>query len=1053
MCCGLVGTLAGLSIGATALPAQGVTGTAIEGRVVTADGAAIAEAEVLATNASNGERWRTPTSGAGRFALEHLSVGGPYRIEVRAIGFEPVWRDGVSLSLGQRLRLDFTLRPGVAVLEPITVHAADDPLINPGRTGPSYVVAESTLARLPVPGRDLTQVALLSPLVTQGPGGLSVAGQSARLTQLQIDGAASSDLLGGVGTFGSGLFGARTIAVEAVKEVQVLAAPFDVRFGSFSAGLVNVVTKSGSNRFGGSITGYFAGQNFQGKDPSGSRGDEFKNGEIGLTFGGPIARDRAAFFLQAGLQHASAPFETVTIGTDTTGGADSAGIGFRRASAIRFQEILRETYGVDAGTPDRYPATLPARNLFAKVTVQLGVNSRLELSHDYSHAGLDFLFSPGCRIPYEVYCLTSHAQSLPVTVHATQLAWTAVPGARLTNELLLAHHWARQTCTAAISFPSTFAHADAGELVAGAGLPCRGDRVEQQISELTDNLTLAAGAHRLTFGTHGELIRVPTHENLQYFFHAAWHFGSLDSLDAGLPGSYDATVPSPARPPGPLSNLGTEQLGLYFQDQWNATPRLLLTAGLRGDVPFASRRPVANPALLQALGVDNTLTPSGHVLWSPRLGASYDLQGDGTTFLRGGIGLFAGRPAFRWFNEVFVHTGLDAVEVICDGTNVPAFNPDIEHPPTACEGTAGNPVAGPVHVFDPDFRFPRTLKIAAGADHRLPWGLVGTVDLLYTQGVDQLNLTELNLGPPVGVSAGEESRPLYGAIDTNGAVTPSRRSPAFSRVTQVGNASGDRSVSVTAQLQKRFPGGQELSASYTYTRARDLLSATEDGLDANLDVVPLDGTLAGRRLAPSVWSVPHRVTLLATADLPLRLRLTLFYEGRSGTPYTYTVTGDANADDFGNDAVYVPSSATPGGDVNLVVRDEFGQTAPAPASVYVELDQFIEREGCLREQRGRIMRRNSCRNPWVNNTNARLSKVFRTLPGQSVELTLDVFNLLHLLDGDWGTVRGIEGTGLLELVGYDAARGRGIYNLAIPHHTVDGDASRWRMQLGARYVF
>ncbi len=1041
---------------APALRAQGVTGAAIEGRVRAADGAAIAEAEVLATSASNGERWRTPTSGAGRYALEHLSVGGPYRIEVHAIGFEPVRRDGVFLSLGQRLRVDFSLRPGVAVLEPITVYAADDPLINPGRTGPSHIVAESTLARLPVPGLDLTQVALLSPLVTQGPGGLSVAGQSARLTQLQIDGAASSDLLGGVGTFGSGLFGARTIAVEAVKEVQVLAAPFDVRFGSFSAGLVNAVTKSGSNRFEGSITGYFISQGFQGKDPSGSRGGEFKYGEIGLTLGGPIAHDRAAFFLQAGLQHNSGPFETVTIGTDTTDGADSAGIGFRRSSALRFSQILRDTYGVDVGTPDRYPFKNPAGNAFAKITVQLGVNGRLELSYDYSHAGLDFLFSPGCRVAYEVYCLTSIAQGLPVTAHATHLAWTAAPGRRLANELLLARRWGRQTCTTASNFPSVFAHADAGELQAGAALPCRGDRVEQQISELTDNLTLTAGAHRITLGTHDELISLPTHENLQYFFHAAWHFGSLDSLEANMPASYDAILDHPARPPGPLSDLRVQQAGGYIQDQWSVTPKLLATAGLRADVPFVSRSPTSNPGLQEAFGVDNTRTPSGHLLWSPRLGVSYDLRGDGTTFLRGGIGLFAGRPAYRWFNEVYVHTGLDAIEVICDSTNVPAFVPDITRPPTACAGSAAAPpVAGPVSVFDPAFRFPRTLKIAFGTDHRLPWGLVGTVDLLYNQGVNQLDLRELNLGPPVGASLGEGGRVLYGMIDPGGEVTPGRLSPAFGRVTQVRNARGDRGFSLTSQLQKRFAGGQELSASYTYTNARDLLSASEDGLDANLDVVVLNGTLADRRLAPSAWTVPHRVTLLATADLPLRFRLTLFYEGRSsGGPYTYIVAGDANADGYGNDAVYVPANATPGGDVALVVRDEMGQTSPAPASAYAELDRFIQRESCLRTQQGRVMRRNSCRNPWVNFTNARLSKVVRTLGGQSLELTLDVFNLLHLLDGDWGVVRGIDDIALLELVGYDPVAGRGIYQSRSPRpRSADGDASRWRMFLGARYVF
>ena len=190
-------------------------------------------------------------------------------------------------------------------------------------------------------------------------------------------------------------------------------------------------------------------------------------------------------------------------------------------------------------------------------------------------------------------------------------------------------------------------------------------------------------------------------------------------------------------------------------------------------------------------------------------------------------------------------------------------------------------------------------------------------------------------------------------------------SPAFGRVTQVRNAHGDRSFSFTTQFQKHLAGGKELSASYTYTAARDLLSATEDGLDANLDAVILDGTLDHRHLAPSAWGPSHRVTLMATTDLPLQFRMTLFYDGSSGSAFTYSVDGDANGDGYlSNDAIYVPMNAAPGGDIELVVENEQGDMVPAPASEYAELNHFIEEEGCLRKQRGHLLHRNSCRNPW-----------------------------------------------------------------------------------------
>jgi hypothetical protein len=576
----------------------------------------------------------------------------------------------------------------------------------------------------------------------------------------------------------------------------------------------------------------------------------------------------------------------------------------------------------------------------------------------------------------------------------------------------------------------------------------------ENILELTNNLTLASGGHRFTAGMHDELIHLRELPFLDYFFGTHWRFASLDSLEQGLPSEYSATLRSRARPTGPLSDPRVGQLGIYLQDQWNPDPRLTLTAGLRVDVPFLSRHPAFNPTLLSRLGIDNTRTPSGHILWSPRLGFNYDLAGDGVTFLRGGIGLFAGRPAYKWFEAVDAHTGLEAIDLLCTGDSVPAFTIDPANQPSTCAGGVV-PSTPLVNVFDPAFRFPRNLKVALGADHRLPWGVVGTVDLLYTRAINQYDLVDLNLQPPAVVASGEGNRLMYGTIDKLGVATPSRRSGDFGPVIQVRNARGNRAISITAQLQKRFANGTEIGGSYTHGRSRDRLSPTTDNTDGDVDLTALDGSLEHRRIAASLWEVPHRITFLATANLPLDIRFSLFYEGLSGTPFTYGIAGDVNADGFyDDDIMYVPRDVRPGGDVNLAIFDDSGQVVPAPAAEYERLDHYITGERCLREQRGRIMRRNSCRNPWVNNTNARFSKLFQTLRGQSLELTLDVFNLLHLVDSDWGSVRAVDGTGLLQLVGYDAAQSRGVYTLQIPRRrALDFDGSRWRMQLGARYSF
>jgi hypothetical protein len=497
------------------------------------------------------------------------------------------------------------------------------------------------------------------------------------------------------------------------------------------------------------------------------------------------------------------------------------------------------------------------------------------------------------------------------------------------------------------------------------------------------------------------------------------------------------------------------QIGFYAQDQWSPTPRLTLTQGLRFDVPFLADPPAQHPVVLRDLGVNTALTPSGNILWSPRLGVSYDLSGRGTTLLRGGIGLFAGRPAYQWFRNVYATTGILSSTIDCSRDVVPAFTLDPADQPTACaEPSPPFPV---VNYFNPAFRFPRNLKVAIGADHLLPGGVVGTLDFLYTRGVNGFHVVDVNLVGQSGVAVGEGGRALYGTIDpATGESTPDHRSSTLFGIYEIRNGSGDRAFSVTGQARKRFGGGTELSVAYTYTDARDRMSSDGDFASTNASSTPVTGTLERRDLSTSLWERPHKLTLTGTIDLPLGVRVGLIYLGSSSVPFTYVVQGDANADgyanfDISNDVVYVPWDA---GDVILADPVEFA-----------ELDRIIEDESCLRAQRGRLHQRNSCRDPWVHETQARMAKRFRLAGTQTLEVTADLFNVLNFLDSDWGLVRQTLPVGfgfapygktipLLELVGYDDAHGRGVYRLAqVDRRRIDLNASRWRFQLGAMLSF
>jgi hypothetical protein len=403
---------------------------------------------------------------------------------------------------------------------------------------------------------------------------------------------------------------------------------------------------------------------------------------------------------------------------------------------------------------------------------------------------------------------------------------------------------------------------------------------------------------------------------------------------------------------------------------------------------------------------------------------------------------------YLYFSNIFETTGLDWQRVACEGADVPAFTIDPAQQPTECVSRPS--FVFEVNYFNPSFRFPQNLRVSLGSDFRLPWNMVGTADLLYIRGVNQFDITEINLAPPAARSVGEGGRLLYGSIDPgSGSASPTRLNPEFNTVAEMRNSSGDRTISASGQIQKQFGGGTEVSLAYTYTDARDRMSADCFNVTCNLWFTPLDGTLDDRQLTTSSFGVTHKITLGAVVSLPLQFHLGLFYNGYSGRPYTYLIRGDANADGLeligvGNDIMYLP-------------RDAADITLSDPAQ-WAGLDSVIRAQTCLSSQRGRIMRRNSCRGHWTTLLNARLSRPFGLGNGQSVELMADLFNALNLFDRSWGvqrTVASFQGDPeILELIGYDQANGRGIYNVfPVDRNVRDDGATRWRMQLGARFVF
>jgi hypothetical protein len=1063
--------LAGLALPAVAR-AQGVTGSAVTGTVTDETSAPVDGAVVQIRNPATGAVFSATSTTSGEFFLDNLPAGGPYTITAGAAGFNTTTQRGIVLSLGQRFKIDVVLRYHV---EDFTIEGHYDELDDKARTGASTTVKDNTIAQLPLQGRNFTDLIATAPQVT----GNSFAGQNNRFNNIQIDGGSNNDLFGlsFTGTPG-GLTNAKPLSLEAIQEFVVQVSPFDVRQGSFAGGLVNAITKSGTNEFHGGAFVYE-----QNKVLAGYQDDptflNFNTTQFGAFLGGPIIKDKVHFFLTADLQVKNQAFGNQYQIAGVKPDEDRMRAGFDNAIAQRFENDLAR-YGItDQGNALSRNLSNPDRNVFVKLSTSVIKNSNLELTYNLVDSSLDVL-TRAPTAPSEPNSLRdgyqlSNAGYTQVSNNNTVRAklTTNFMGGKISNEFLGGASFLRDKRVLASDNPAPLILVKAGTLgaadswlAAGAERFSQDNYLNQDIYQVQDNVTFALGKHRLTAGTSNDFLNLKNR-----FLQAAigvWSFNSpdprtpctdtscpsLDAFEAGTASTFQRRFGgSSAQEPGTAA-FSVAQLGYYVQDEWSIGKNLTLTPGIRMDVPFLSSA-VTNPALIyngSLLQIDTSKVPSGNVLWSPRLGFNWDIKGDSNTILRGGLGMFTGRPPYVWVGNAYSTNGLSQVQLTCFGpTGVPKFTPNGRMQPSDCAGGTGVPRPptdqGEIDYFDPNTKYPQNLRAALGMDRRLPLGVVGTFDFLYSRDVNGWYTTDENLRY-LGQSG--ENRAMYGTVSGTGVGAPSRLDTVhLDQAVKVYNKDGGRVYNATVQFQKEFANRYDVSLAYTYSNSQDRMSlASQQGL-SNFRFAPVDGPLDDRNVRPSAFDRPHKVTLTGTATLPKGFLVGLTYVGMSGLPYTWAVNGDVNADGInGNDLVFVP-------------RDPSQITLMDPTQ-YAALSKFIDSQDCLREARGRLIQRGECRNPWQNVVNLRAGWRSKDFHGQHFEVQVDVFDFLNLLNSSWGVLDQVtpnetSASAFLRAVGFDGTNNRPIYSFTAPQKietpVYSPTTSRWRIQLGARYIF
>jgi hypothetical protein len=464
---------------------------------------------------------------------------------------------------------------------------------------------------------------------------------------------------------------------------------------------------------------------------------------------------------------------------------------------------------------------------------------------------------------------------------------------------------------------------------------------------------------------------------------------------------------------------------------------MTLTYGVRLDFPMFPDKPTANPVSEANFGYATNVTPGG-VLFSPRVGFNYNIGGASEQQVRGGIGMFSGRTPYVWLSNQYGNTGNEFTRVGASnsGSNRIPYVTDVANQAKTVTGASGSSFTNEIDLIDPDYKYPTLLRGNLAYDRKLPMGLVGTAEFLFTRNLQDIKYENLNRVPS-GTTQALDGRPIF-----------TRQVNSLSDVIFLTNSSEGYSWSQMFQVRRPFSHGWTFDASYLYGRSKSIMDGTSSQAASNWGNVYVPGDVNNPPLATSVFDPGHRISASASYEAPVVMGSTItisaYYSGQSGRPYTLAYFGDVNGDGrTGNDLLYIPATAS-----------EVAFTG----GTFDDLLNFVRADSCLADYVGKIIPRNACRGPWTNNLDARINV---GLPFKRVkaEITLDILNVLNLINKDNGQQRYATFNEIQPVTPVVSSGQITTYNIAFMTNSsftkfqTDDLRSRWQMQLGGRIRF
>ena len=1076
------------------IPTQAqVTTASMSGTVMFQDEPVIG-ATVLAVHEPSGTNYGTITNVDGRFSLQGMRTGGPYKVTISYVGYQSAVYSGITLQLGENYNLNVKLKESSETLDEIVITAAKTKF-NTEKTGATTNISSSQITSLPTINRSISDIARLSPYASD----MSFAGGDGRSTNFTVDGANFNNNFGLSDNLPGG---GNPISMDAIEEVQVVIAPFDVRQTNFIGGGINAITKSGTNTFKGSAYTYFQNQNMRGNsidgEDLGARAKESKT-IYGATFGGPIIKNKLFFF--ANVEVEKQPQQVIKWRARTEGEQPDENNYISRTTLSDMQKVsdfLRDKYGYDTGSATNFPADEKNLKLLGRIDWNITNGHKLSVRYNYTKntawnapnansmdGGPGSRLYNTSRVGYQSMSFANSMYSQDNKVSSVSADLNSRFSDKISNQLLFTYtdiEDMRGTNSSPFPFIDILAGKDAeGNQImepymsAGYELFTYNNGVKNKITSVIDNFTYFAGDHKITAGIsfeHQLASNAYMRNGTGYY-----RYSSLDDFLNGAAPETFAWTYGYNGVSDPKAQVTFNQIGFYAQDEWNIRPNVKLTYGIRfDDLIFDNSDLQRNDAIYDldfgGKHIDTGKWPKSRMQISPRVGFVWDVFKDNSLKVRGGTGIFTGRLPLVFFTNMPTNSNMvqnavvfgtkyeNGIAVSHDSrldqlaggmiTNVDDAIKKFGLPTTIENPVAGSKISG---VKD-NFKMPQIWKTSLAVDYQLPtsFPLSVTGEFIYNKNINAVTLENINIKDPSNWEHfnGADNRLIYPSDYTY---------VSGKNAVVLTNTSKGHGYTANVTINAQPVEDLNMMLAYTHTESKEI-----SGLPGSDPVSTWQGmlTIDGPNFATvqrSRYVVPDKVIAAVNYNLPFRHKgllrktsLNLFYSGYSASGYSFAYTNDMNGDGINNDMMYIPKD-----DSEIKFKNEADRTA---------FWNFVDQDSYLKNRKGEYAEAYAARAPWVHRFDLRITEDFSFKAGKTehhFQLSLDFMNIGNMINSKWGVMKNASSSNGCRILKYEGMDDNktpifSMYKINGEYPTETYSYNRiytecWKMQVGIRYIF